>query len=83
VATSIGERSLPEGFKGVLPRRLVDNRPFLRALHGLGLCARRQHRWSDAEVIFTDLVWVDGGSTWTALECLEAVRARQRWSPDS
>jgi len=79
---SIGEQSLPDGFRGVLPRGLIDNRPFLRALHGLGLCAWRQRRWDDAATIFTNLVWIDGASTWTSLECLDAVRARQRWSRD-
>jgi tetratricopeptide (TPR) repeat protein len=81
-AAAIGERSLPEGFNGVLPRGLVDNRPFHRALHGLGLCAWRQRRWEDAEAIFTNLLWIDGAQTWTALECLLAVRRRQRWTAD-
>lgn len=81
-AVSIGEQSLPEHFDGLLPRELVDNRPFLRALHGLGLCAWRQRRWDDAEAIFTNLAWIDGGTTWTAIECLGAVRTRQRWTKD-
>jgi hypothetical protein len=81
-AVSIGEQSLPEHFDGLLPRGLVDNRPFLRALHGLGRCAWRQRRWDDAESIFTNLAWLDGGTTWTATECLGAVRARQRWTKD-
>lgn len=79
---AIGERSLPEDFNGVLPRGLVDNRPFHRALHGLGLCAWRQRRWDDAEVIFANLLWIDGCQTWDALECLRTVRAHQRWSSD-
>jgi tetratricopeptide (TPR) repeat protein len=79
-AVAIAEQSLPPGFNGVLPRGLVDNRPFLRALHGLGLCAWRQRRWEDAEAIFTNLVWIDGGDTWTSISCLQAARSRQRWS---
>ncbi len=74
VAVGIGERSLPEPFSGVFPRGLIENRPFLRALHGLGLCAWRQRRWDDATVIFTNLVWIDGCQTWTSLECLEPWR---------
>jgi hypothetical protein len=81
-AVAMAEQSLPEGFAGVLPRGLIDNRPFHRALHGLGLCAWRQRRWTDAEIIFSDLVWIDGCQTWTALECFRAVEARQRWSDD-
>ena len=78
-AVAIGEQSLPAQFNGVLPRGLVDNRPFHRALHGLGLCAWRQRRWDDAETIFTNLLWIDGAQTWDALECLLAIRQRQRW----
>jgi tetratricopeptide (TPR) repeat protein len=78
-AVAIGEQSLPAQFNGVLPRGLVDNRPFHRALHGLGLCAWRQRRWDDAETIFTNLLWIDGAQTWDALECLLAIRQRRRW----
>jgi hypothetical protein len=79
-AVAIGERSLPDDFNGVLPRGLIDNRPFHRALHGLGLCAWRQRRWTDAEAIFTNLLWIDGCETWNALSCLESVKERRRWS---
>jgi hypothetical protein len=78
---AIGEQSLPAEFNGVLPRGLVDNRPFHRALHGLGLCAWRERRRDDAEAIMTNLLWIDGAQTWDALECLVAVRQRQRWHP--
>ena len=78
---AIAERSLPDGFDGVLSRAFVDNRPFLRCLHGLGLCAWRQRRWDDASAIFTALVWLDPTGSMDALACLEPVHARQRWSP--
>jgi hypothetical protein len=81
-AVGIAEQSLPDGFAGVLPRGLLDNRPFHRALHGLGLCAWRQRRWDDADAIFTNLLWVDGAQTLDALECLVAVKEHQRWSSD-
>jgi hypothetical protein len=79
-ALAIGEQSLPTGFRGVLPRGVIDNRPFLRALHGLGLCAWRERRWDDAEQIFLNRAWLDGAGTWDAVWCLERVRARQRWT---
>jgi tetratricopeptide (TPR) repeat protein len=37
----IPERSLPEPFNGVLPWGWIDNRPFLRCLHGLTVTAWR------------------------------------------
>jgi len=79
-AVGIGEQSLPAGFAGVLPWALVDNRPFLRALYGLGLCAWRQRRWDDAESIFLSRAWLDGAGTWDSVWCLDRVRGRQRWS---
>jgi len=75
----IAELSPPDGFDGVLPQGLIDNRPFLRCLHGLALCAWRQRRWDDAESIFTGLVWLDPTGSTNALACLESVRARHRW----
>jgi hypothetical protein len=40
----IGELSLGETFEGVLPWGMIDNRPFLRCLSGLGLCLWRLNR---------------------------------------
>ena len=79
-AVAVGERCLPERFGGVLPWDLVDNRPFLRALHGLGLCAWRQGRWDDAEQIFLSRAWLEGTEACGTLACLDAVRRRQPWS---
>lgn len=77
---AIAERSLPDGFGGVLPWGWVDNRPFLRCLHGLALCAWRQRRWDDAEMMFTARVWLDPTGSLSALACLDAVRGRCRWT---
>ncbi len=51
-AVAIGERSLPPGFDGVLSWNCIDNRPFLRALHGLGLCHWRLGDLPQAHAIF-------------------------------
>jgi hypothetical protein len=77
---ALGERSLPDGFGGVLPWGMIDNRPFLRCLHGLALCAWRQRRWDDAEAMFSARVWLDPSGALDAVACLESVRARQRWT---
>jgi hypothetical protein len=77
---AVAERSLPAGFGGVLPWGMIDNRPFLRCLHGLALCAWRQRRWDEAEAIFTARVWLDPERALDALACLEQGRARRRWT---
>lgn len=79
-AGAVAEASLPPGFAGVLPRGMIDNRPFMRCLHGLALCAWRQRRWDDAEAMFTARIWLDPTGSYDALACLEPVRARQRWT---
>jgi hypothetical protein len=55
----IGELSLGKDFQGLLPWGHVENRPFLRCLHGYGLCLRRLGRFDEAEEIFTRLLWLN------------------------
>jgi len=80
IGVALGEAALPVGFDGVLPRGYIDNRPFLRSLHGLALCAWRQRRWDEAGTMFTARVWLDPSASLDALVCLDQVRARQRWT---
>jgi hypothetical protein len=77
---AVAEASLLAEFGGVLPWGWMDNRPFLRCLHGLALCAWRQRRWDDADAMFTARVWLDPSGAFNDLACLDAVRCRQRWS---
>ncbi|MGQ0433134.1 MAG: hypothetical protein ACT452_12090 [Microthrixaceae bacterium] len=77
---AVGEASFPDRFGGVLSWGMVDNRPFLRCLHGLALCAWRQRRWDDAAAMFTARVWLDPTGSLNGLACLEPVRARKRWT---
>ena len=55
----IGELSLGKDFDGLLPWGWVDNRPFLRCLHGYGLCLWRFGRLRDAERVFTRMLWLN------------------------
>lgn len=80
VGVAVAEASLPAGFNGVLPRGYIDNRPFLRCLHGLALCAWRQRRWDVAATMFEAKVWLDPSGSLDALVCLDEVRGRQRWT---
>ncbi len=80
---AFAETSLPASFGGVLPWGWTDNRPFLRCLHGLALCAWRQRRWNEAEAMFIARVWLDPSGAFNDLACLEPVRARQRWTKAS
>jgi hypothetical protein len=55
----IGDLSLGDDFQGLLPWGHVENRPFLRCLHGYGLCLRRLGRLDEAEGIFARLLWLN------------------------
>ena len=70
---AVGEASLPTDFDGVLAWGWIDNRPFLRCLHGLALCAWRQRRCDDAEAMFTARAWLDPSRSLSDLACLEPV----------
>ncbi len=52
VGAEIGALSCPPGFDGYLPWDYLQNRPFLRCLHGLALCLWRTKRAGEAQAIF-------------------------------
>ncbi len=45
----------------VFPWGLIDNRPFFRCLHGLGLCFYRQEKPIEAFTIFSKMIWMNPG----------------------
>ncbi len=55
----IGEVSLGKDFDGVLSWGWIDNRPFLRCMHGFGLCSWRLKRFKDAWNIFDRMLWLN------------------------
>lgn len=52
VGIRVGELSLPPGFDGALPWARMYNRPFLRCLHGYGLCLWRLGELARAQAVF-------------------------------
>ena len=78
---AIAECSLPQDFSGVLGWGWVDNRPFLRCLHGLTLSTWRLDRRSEAEELCWALVWLNPADNQGAVEMLIEIAARRRWHP--
>jgi tetratricopeptide (TPR) repeat protein len=75
VGAAIGALSLGESFEGVLPWALDDNRPYLRCLHGLGLCHWRLGDVDAARAVFQRMLWLnptDEQGVRLHLEALEA-----------
>ena len=75
----IGELSLPDDFDGLLPWGYLDNRPFLRCLHGYGLCLWRLGRLDEAEQVFERMLWLNPADNQGARFLLKDVRAKMTW----
>lgn len=80
IALAIGELSLPEGFDGILPWGCLYNRPFLRALHGYGLCVWRAGDMERAEAIFERSLALNPSDNQGVRFCWDAVRQGKTWS---
>ncbi len=77
--TAIGELALRGRYPGLLPWGLVDNRPFLRSLHGMGLCLWRLGRRQEAESVFHTMLWLNPADAQGARFNLGQVRAGSAW----
>ena len=79
VGVGIGELSLNEGFNGVLLWGHINNRPFLRCMHGYGLCLWRLGRLKEAEEVFTRMLWFNPPDNQGVRFLLGEVREGRVW----
>jgi tetratricopeptide (TPR) repeat protein len=79
VGMRIGELSLGDDFTSVLPWGLVDNRPFLRCMHGYGLCLWRLGHFDQAEQIFHQLLWLDPSDSLGVRLIIDEVQDKKAW----
>jgi hypothetical protein len=82
VGVRIGELSLGPDFRGLLPWSAIDNRPFLRCLHGYGLCLWRLGRFEEAARTFERMLWFNPSDNQGARFLLPAVREKREWTPE-
>ena len=75
----IGDLSLPPDFRGVLPWSWPGNQPFLRCLHGYGLCLWRLKRFDEALPPLERLLGLDPADHQGVRAILDAVERRQPW----
>jgi len=75
----IGELSLGNDFSGVLPWGLIDNRPFLRCMHGYGLCLWCLERFDEAERIFDRMLWLNPTDNQGVRFLIDEVKAGIVW----
>jgi hypothetical protein len=77
VGVRIGGLSLSEGFNGVLPWGHINNRPFLRCMHGYGLCLSRLGRHKETEEVFTRMLWLSPTDNQGVRFLLDKVKERK------
>jgi hypothetical protein len=79
VGFRIGELSLPAGFDGVLAWGHIDNRPFLRCMHGYGLCLWRVGRFDEARQIFDRMLWLNPSDNQGTRFLIDDVHEKRAW----
>lgn len=79
VGVRIGDLSLGDDFEGVLPWSRIDNRPFLRCLHGYGLCLWRLGQMPEAQSVFERALCLNPSDNQGIRFLLHDLRAGQTW----
>jgi hypothetical protein len=79
VGLRIGELSLGNDFDGLLQWGHIDNRPFLRCMHGYGLCLWRLGRFDEAARVFDRMLWLNPSDNQGVRALIRPVRAGITW----
>ena len=79
VGVRIGELSLGPDFGDLLPWGHIDNRPFLRCMHGYGLCLWRLERFGETEQVFERMLWLNPSDNQGMRFLIDEVRAGTHW----
>jgi hypothetical protein len=66
----------------VLAWGLIDNRPFLRCLHGYALRLWRLGQFAETEGVLERILWLNPSDNQGARFVLRAVQAGDAWEPD-
>lgn len=82
IGTAIGDHALGPKFSGALPWSYLDNRPFLRCLHGLGLSLWRLRRLEEAARVLERLLWLNPTDEQGAGKCWVEVQAGEAWAEE-
>jgi len=80
IGIRIAELSLPAGFDGLLEWGHIFNRPFLRCLHGYGLCLWRLDRMAEARQVFERILSLSPNDNQGVRFCWNHVRSGRSWT---
>jgi hypothetical protein len=57
----------------------IDNRPFLRCMHGYGLCLWRLGCFDEAERVFDRMLWLNPSDNQGVRFLIDDVKAKIAW----
>ena len=80
VGIGIGAAALGDDFDGFLPWSLMDNRPYLRCLHGYALSLWQLGELDTAAAVFERMLWLNPMDNQGARFNLADVRSERNWS---
>lgn len=79
VGIKIAELSFSSDFHDLLPWCYVNNRPYLRCLHGYGLCLYREGNLEEAKTVFEKILWLNPEDNQGVRVLLASIDAGKRW----
>jgi len=79
VGLRIGDLSLGDDFDGVLLWGHINNRPFLRCMHGYGLCLWRLGRFDEGAHVFDRMLWLNPSDNQGVRALIQRVKAGMTW----
>lgn len=82
-AVSIAEKNLPEDFDGILRWMSLENRPYLRALHGLCLVCWKMESFSEAQRIAEKLLRLCPEDNLGVRFIIDKIANQIPWSPET
>jgi tetratricopeptide (TPR) repeat protein len=80
VGMRIGKLSLGKNFSDVLQWGHIDNRPFLRCMHGYGLCLWRLGDFDEAIGVFDRMLWMNPSDNQGIRFLIDEVKAKRAWT---
>ena len=75
----IADLTLGSGFQDVLPWGLIDNRPYLRCLHGYGLALWQRGETAAAAQVFRRMLWLNPDDNQGACSLIGPVEKGVSW----
>jgi hypothetical protein len=79
IGMRIGELSLPQVFDGLLRWGHIYNRPFLRCMHGYGLCLWRMGQLREAQQVFARILSLNPNDNQGVRFCWDDIRSGRGW----